>query len=165
MHCPVCKSASPVLAPHPVTEHLSSSACSVCGGQWIRGEHYYQWIDRSAKDETATLTGEPPQPASHEHHDSTKAKLCPECGRFLTRYRVGHGADFVIDRCGNCAGIWLDSSEFELLRSMKLHDKMHFVFSAAWQADNVRADRERAETQRLTERLRDVDFAEIRRVS
>lgn len=141
-------------------EHLSSHRCPGCDGQWIRGERYYLWLD-SHEDEPETA-GE--EEARVTVHDSAGAKLCPECGRLLTRFQVGHGVEFAIDRCGGCGGIWLDAREWEVLRGKGLHDDVHFVFSAAWQSEIQRQRRRQNAERLLAEKLGEPDFDELKRI-
>ena len=82
----------------------------------------------------------------------------------MTRAKVGRGAAFEIDRCGGCGGTWLDAREWEALRRLGLHDDIHFIFSAAWQADVAREERERMRDQMLLTKLGEADWAEIQRV-
>ena len=80
--------------------------------------------------------------------------LCPECGKILTRYRVGHGVDFFIDRCAAAAAIWLDANEWQSLEHLHLADGViHLVFSTAWQAENLREQQKHAADQLLIDRM------------
>ena len=97
-------------------------------------------------------------------NEAGKAKLCPECGRFLTRAKVGHGVGFHLDRCGACGGTWFDANEWEVLRARNLHDDVHFIFSAAWQAHVARREREEAHERLMAEKLGDADWAEVKRI-
>ena len=128
MNCPVCKDV--VLANEELLENLKAKVCRQCGGRWIQSFQYWRWLDKHG----GTL---PEKPAAESVElpvdDSTAAKLCPECGHFLTRRKVGHGVDFGLDRCNSCGGIWFDKNEWEVLVSRNLHDEVHFVFSTAWQ--------------------------------
>lgn len=155
MNCPVCKTIT--LARTSLEPHLPSYPCGQCGGQWIRGEHYFAWLDQQAPitpDHAAPTAGV---------RDTTRAKLCPECGRFLTRYQVGHGVAFAIDRCA-CGGVWLDANEWESLRAHNLHAALHQIFSAAWQADVHRQDQQRRTDHLMTEKLGATDYAELKRL-
>src|SRR4051812_19270040 len=136
MRCPVCKTVS--LADATLEEGLASHACGKCGGQgiggashggmgqmgggetpaprgggqWIGGQRYGEWVQmRGGKTDAAGGDEQVSAPV----RDSTAAKLCPECGRFLIRHKVGHGVDFCIDRCTACGGIWLDANEWQTL--------------------------------------------------
>jgi Zn-finger nucleic acid-binding protein len=68
-----------------------------------------------------------------EVKDHKGAKLCPECGKILLKYKVGHGLDFYVDHCSACGGIWLDQNEWQALEALNLHDEIHRIFSTAWQ--------------------------------
>jgi Zn-finger nucleic acid-binding protein len=100
---------------------------------------------------------------SSEETDS-RARLCPECGRLLRRAKVGRGIDFHLDRCGHCGGVWFDPNEWETLRRHGLHDDVHFVFSAAWQAEVARQDRDTLHQKTLERMLGSQDLAEIHRI-
>jgi Zn-finger nucleic acid-binding protein len=94
--------------------------------------------------------------------DSTKAKLCPECGHILTRRMVGHGIDFQIDRCGACGGIWFDKNEWEILRDRNLHDDVHFIFSSAWQHRLVEDQQKKTHEKRIETILGPSDYAQLK---
>ncbi|MEK7723973.1 MAG: zf-TFIIB domain-containing protein, partial [Acidobacteriota bacterium] len=63
------------------------------------------------------------------------ARLCPECRRILVKYKVGQNIPFLIDRCGQCAGIWLDKGEWEILKRRNLHDDLQKIFTDHWQEE------------------------------
>jgi Zn-finger nucleic acid-binding protein len=159
-----------LLLPAQADALLPALRCQQCRGQFVRGEHYFAWLDRRDR---AAAEGPSPQPtaasfaaAATTHDDSARrALLCPDCGRLMTRYRVGHGTAFHLDRCAACGGIWFDAAEFETLRALALHDQVHFVFSAAWQADVAREQQVRAARDRLHARLGDADLAQLERLT
>lgn len=59
--------------------------------------------------------------------------FAPKCRRILVKYKVGRNIPFKIDRCGNCAGVWLDENEWETLKSRNLHDEINKIFTDHWQ--------------------------------
>ncbi len=65
---------------------LAGFACGKCTGHWLRFGDYLAWRDRQTGDvpevprEMAAETVEP---------SGGPARLCPDCGHLLTRYRVG----------------------------------------------------------------------------
>jgi Zn-finger nucleic acid-binding protein len=130
MRCPVCRTAR-LNAPEQ-GEGPPSRECPDCGGRYIASAQYFAWLQKHGEDL-------PERPAGEGAHlpvrDSAPGKLCPECGAFLIRHRVGHGIGFHIDRCGRCGGIWFDRNEWDILRSRNLHDNIHHVFSEAWQTE------------------------------
>jgi Zn-finger nucleic acid-binding protein len=81
----------------------------------------------------------------------------------MTRYRVGHGASFVLDRCAACGGVWLDANEWETLKTLDLSEQMHQAFSAAWQAENLRQERAAHAIRRLRQLLGESDFDKLNR--
>jgi Zn-finger nucleic acid-binding protein len=156
--CPACREHT--LAPAQLDPLLPSHACTRCGGQFIRGEHYRAWLEhpeRKPSDANPQTSG--------DVHDSTRAMLCPECGKLLARYRVGHGLSFFIDRCAGCGGIWLDANEWQALARTGLTDRIHLVFSTAWQAQILREQQQRAAEQRLVERIGQQDFDRLKELA
>ncbi|MCC5850732.1 MAG: zf-TFIIB domain-containing protein, partial [Verrucomicrobia bacterium] len=69
-----------------------------------------------------------------DSNDPKHAKICPECGRILIKYKVGHGLRFFLDHCPGCGGVWLDNNEWEALLEKNLHDEIHKIFSSHWQS-------------------------------
>ncbi|MGY8688458.1 MAG: TFIIB-type zinc ribbon-containing protein, partial [Verrucomicrobiales bacterium] len=61
------------------------------------------------------------------------ALICPESGALLTRYRVGQGVEFSIDRSPITGGVWLDAGEWEALVARNIHVEMHHIFTSAYQ--------------------------------
>src|SRR5688500_17875140 len=160
MICPVCKTTK--LVGQELDPGLPSAACPKCGGQWVESTRYWKWLDAQG----GKTPERAPEPGAVELQvtESSKAKLCPECGRFLTRAKVGHGVAFILDRCGNCGGVWLDANEWQALKARNLHDNLHEIFSGAWQAAVAKEAREKAHDQLLREKLGDADFNEVKRV-
>jgi Zn-finger nucleic acid-binding protein len=159
MNCPVCKATA--LVAEELEPGLAGLKCRQCGGRWIEGTRYLAWVAAQGQQ----LAEKPPEEGVElPVAESGKAKLCPECGRFLTRAKVGHALGFHLERCANCGGIWTDANEWEVLKSRNLHDNLHFIFSGAWQADVMRQERERAHEQLLRKKLGEADFAEVKRV-
>lgn len=144
MKCPVCK--TPVLESLDPDEVPQRLVCGRCGGQWIKAFQYWKWLKAHGEN----LPEKPPEEGkSLPVSDSIAAKLCPECGRFLCRSKVGHGVVFHIDRCTSCGGIWFDKNEWEILESRNLHDDVHFIFSTAWQHSIVKEEQRRSYEQRV----------------
>jgi Zn-finger nucleic acid-binding protein len=159
MNCPVCKSTT--LVPEDLEPGLAGLRCRQCGGRWIEGARYLAWVAAQGQQ----LAEKPPaEGVELPVTESGRAKLCPECGRFLTRAKVGHAVGFHLERCAGCGGIWTDANEWEVLKSRNLHDNLHFVFSGAWQAEVLRGERERGREQLLRGKLGEADFAEVKRV-
>ncbi len=128
MKCPVCKDTA--LQSTSLEEHLAASSCSTCAGKWLSSSDYWSWLEKHGD----TLPEKPPEGTPIEAFDRQRAKLCPQCQRIMLRYKVGHDLAFLLDQCGNCNGIWFDKNEWEALKQRNLHDEVHLVFSAPWQA-------------------------------
>jgi len=54
--------------------------------------------------------------AAAEAERRTHFMKCPKCGHDLAAI---HYEGITVDRCTNCAGIWLDPGELEQLRNLK----------------------------------------------
>ncbi|MFA9480371.1 zf-TFIIB domain-containing protein [Phycisphaerales bacterium AB-hyl4] len=157
MRCPACQESQ--LTRDELDANLITSACTACGGHWVRAFQYWQWRQKQGESlppiEPDAKTTQPPAA------DSGPGKRCPECGTFLIRRQVGKGFAFHLDRCGHCGGIWFDRDEWDTLKQHNLHDDVHFVFTEAWQAA-VRRDRQaQAEQRRLREQLGEVEYARL----
>ena len=143
---------------------LSMKSCSKCDGVWLPSQAYWAWLERqhgTTRSEPTLSTGvDQIAPAA----DPPLARRCPECGHFLTRAKVGHGLTFHVDRCGTCGGMWFNHGEWDALRAQQLHTRLHFVFSAAWQAAVAREDRLTAHEEILRQKLGATDLDEIKRV-
>ena len=157
MKCPVCNRVP--LRSSESAEPPLRLVCDECGGQWIKAFQYWKWLRAHGEN----LPERPPEdgrdlPVS----DSTKAKLCPECGHFLRRVRVGHEVEFQRDRCGGCGGLWFDKNEWEVLQSRNLHDDVHFVFSWAWQHRVAEDEYKQTHLARMETILGSADLAKVR---
>ncbi|MBD3241460.1 MAG: hypothetical protein GF331_12800 [Chitinivibrionales bacterium] len=155
MQCPSCGSSDHA---HKVLEEdLHVIACNGCGGYWLRATEYWQWLRRHG----------PPRPEKQPDTaitvtDSKRPKTCPECGTILTAYQVGHGADFAIEHCALCGGVWFDKNEWEALHSRNLHDHVHRIFAASWQHALRATEAAKTHEQRVHTLLGDQDYERAR---
>ena len=158
MKCPVCKEA---LDYHTLLDsQLPAYRCRRCEGLWISAREYLRWL----KMQPALLPQRPADKADLPTWDTPQPKLCPQCGHLLVRYRVLPNADFYLDRCGNCNGIWFDKNEWDVLVARNLHDKVNQFFTQSWQA-RLRAEEARTKLDRLyLERFGAGDYARIKEV-
>lgn len=151
MKCPVCETAS--FEPVVLDQHLQGLMCMKCGGHWIKSFEYWRWRERNP-DILPEVEGW----RELEAADMLQKKQCPECFKLLSRYNVGHGTGFTIDRCEMCRGMWFDKNEWEILQGKNLHDEIHFIFSTHWQKEvreeGYEANRERA----LIDKIGESDF-------
>lgn len=108
---------------------LTAYRCPVSGGHWVPYQNYWRWL----AGQPGRLEHLPAPEGAPEPEDDRVAqvKICPETGMLMTRYRVGHGFAFSVDR--SPAGIWFDAHEWEALRARNFHDEVHLVMTAPWQ--------------------------------
>lgn len=141
-------------------EELTVFRCPETGGIYITLEQYWRWR-KNAGDEGAELGPAGAVPPASEHDDAVK--ICPESGMLMTRYRVGHGLPFRIDRSVT-GGVWLDAGEWEALKAGGLHRNLHLVFTAPWQKAIRDAELEDRYERRLREHLGDEFFARLQTI-
>jgi len=126
MNCPYCKTKG---LKHKVLENeLHTLHCESCRGHWIQSYQYWKWLNLQAGRLAETYPDVEPLVV-----DQPAVKRCPECETVLTKYRVGCGAGFFIDRCSICAGMWFDRNDWEVLERRNLQDEIHYIFGAPWQ--------------------------------
>lgn len=128
--CPVCKNA--VLQSVQLDNQLRVMECKKCNGSWIRSNDYAFWL----KSQTPG-SFDPSKVEDENNHfpvsESSLAAICPDCGRFLRKYKVGPKTDFHLDRCNSCNGVWLDHNEWRRLEAADLHDEINQIFTRPWQ--------------------------------
>lgn len=127
MKCPACN--SPLHSRQELHKGLDALICAECEGNWIPNKSYRNWL----KEHGETLPEKPFVEIKFDCEDTQSAKVCPECGKILLKYKVGHGLDFYVDHCSTCGGVWLDKNEWKALEAKHLHDEIHRIFSTAWQ--------------------------------
>lgn len=127
MKCPSCKHDA--FQTRDLDQGLSCNHCSNCQGNWISGQQYWDWLRAKGENLAEREPGAPtPQVA-----DSPSAKTCPSCGRWLIKYKVGHGLAFQVEHCGGCDGVWLDQNEWDALKARNLHDDLQYICDSLWQ--------------------------------
>ena len=127
---------------------LDAYHCVDSGGYYIPSRSYLFWLQQ----QPARLPHLPEPTESVEiMSDSSSPLICPESGTLMTRFRIGHGFAFAIDR-SITGGVWLDGGEWEALRNRNFHDEIHLVFTAPWQKQvrTARAQATYEETLRST---------------
>lgn len=145
MQCPVCKKLS--LQTVESAPGLTGLRCDACAGVWIPRTNYDAWHARLPSD-----LRESQAPAQYAGADAQQPKLCPQCGRLLLPYRVGHGLPFALDYCGACGGTWFDHGEWDAILARNLHGNLHDIITAHWQAA-VREEEMHATIDRTYQRL------------
>ena len=128
MKCPACDSST--LKPSRIENGPAARVCAGCEGQWISSKDYWSWMEQLDVDAPAIYSD-----VDYQTEDSRGAKLCPDCGRILIKFKVGHGLEFRLDHCNACNGVWLDKHEWDVLKSRNLHGDIHSIFSTQWQRE------------------------------
>jgi Zn-finger nucleic acid-binding protein len=137
---------------------LEAYECPKSGGLWIPLQSYLAWKERQPP-KPAAATGA--CPAALQDDSRQQALICPESGRLLLRYRVGHGLPFHVDRSPATGGVWLDKGEWEALKSKGLHVSLHLVFTAAYQRQVRSLEYVQTMTDAFRERIGAADFAKV----
>ena len=128
MKCPVCREDT--LHATKLDLDIPGYRCERCTGTWISSNEYLAWFKATG----SRLPDKPGDGAELPTWDTQDLKLCPDCGHILTRYQVLPNAQFNLDRCGHCNGVWFDHGEWEVVAARNLHDKVNLFFTQPWQA-------------------------------
>ena len=154
MFCPVCKNIE--LSKREIEPNLWASACENCRGRWLTSIDYNNWL--KSRENLAVV---PSKKIKITMPEFELARLCPECKRILVKYKVGQNIPFLIDRCGNCAGIWLDKGEWETLKRRNLHEDLHEIFTDHWQEEVKKGETRAHLTKMYEEKFGKEDYTKI----
>lgn len=152
MKCPKCK--HPELKDFTLSDSLPVKHCPNCEGNWLPVFEYETWQGNHSKEgvtpELLAIPFESNIPISE--YDS-KAGLCPECGRYLTRSAVQIKMPFYVDRCPQCSGFWCDKGEWSVLSQLGIHYQLERIFSSEWQSQVREKQQEYYRYQSLKSKL------------
>ena len=82
-----------------------------------------------------------------------------EAGRLLTRFKIGRGLGFCVDRSPLTGGTWLDAGEWEALKGHGMHTELHLICTDVYQNERRAEEyRQNLETT-FRQRLGEEDFA------
>lgn len=157
MKCPVCNTFE--LVENELETELSSNQCENCHGNFIAGGVYWKWIERHGPN----LPERAADTTAFERRETLDLLRCPECHWPMTKYRVGHGTEFVLDHCSSCKGIWLDRNEWETLKARNLHDDIHAMLTSFWQSQANREERRKKTEANLINRFGEKEYLELKR--
>ncbi|MER3477921.1 MAG: hypothetical protein C4287_17365 [Leptolyngbya sp. ERB_1_2] len=121
---------------------MAVKQCPDCKGTWIPSENYKTWQAEHSRPETVAALI--PKTLDVEFVQSpldTKAALCPDCGSYLARAKVG------------MKGIWCDRGEWDALETMGLHTAIEQLFSSEWQTLSRAREHLAMEKQATIDRL------------
>lgn len=156
MHSPVAPGA--VLQLKEIEPGLAAYECPVSQGLWIPLQSYLAWKESNPHHPGSPPAGYAPVPADNSKRP---ALLCPESGCLLSRYRVGHGLNFHIERSPVTGGVWLDKGEWEALKSRGLDADLSLIFTASYQKQLRTEEHREAVEQSFRDRIGATDFARV----
>ena len=128
---------------------LMAYRCPETGGIYIPSASYMRWLSQQpARKPQLPETGAEQQTVQTDR----PAAICPESGTIMTRYKVGYGFKFTIDR-SITGGIWLDAGEWDALRQRNFHDELNLIFTQSWQHNILRAEQKQGRRQRMEQKF------------
>jgi len=160
--CPACKTK--YLKSAQFEDSLPVLTCSSCGGSWLRANEYSFWLrtqNAGSFDESIVREVSERFPVT----ESNKAAICPDCGHFLRKYKIGAKIDFHLDRCNNCNGVWFDRNEWESLKAADLHDEINKVFTKPWQQHIADEETTYKMDSIFSEKLGETDYQKIKEIN
>jgi hypothetical protein len=120
------------MEPVQLEDGLMAYRCPDTGGIYIPSASYMRWLSQQpARKQQLPETGAEQQTLQTDR----PAAICPESGTIMTRYKVGHGFKFTIDRSVT-GGIWLDAGEWDALRQRNFHDELNLIFTQSLAAQH-----------------------------
>lgn len=145
------KAKNVTLVDRTLDENLPGKECPQTGGVWISGEDYQNWVEQqnSPEIDLEELTHRLREVNVTPSESDTKAALCPQCSRFLSRSRIETQPAFYLERCPQCGGIWCDRGEWEILGQLGVRSQIEVLCSGEWQArlrEKQQSDRQRQAT-------------------
>lgn len=129
VQCPKCKEA---LIPQTLEESLAIHHCGQCHGHWTQKDDYDTWQQHQPQEEMSPERVLGYQSQYEPAPQDTKAALCPECQRYLSRTKVEINPPFYVERCPECQGVWQDPGEWEVLKDLGLHHHLEHLFTPHW---------------------------------
>ena len=125
MQCPKCKVG---ILQHAYLDNIfPCRTCDKCGGNWLMLDDYLQ---NKSKLESLAPSEEP---LLFEADETKHALICPVTGALMLKYRISKDTEHRLDLSTRINAIWLDNSEWELLKSEGISDKLNSVFTDVWQ--------------------------------
>ncbi len=156
--CPVCKDA--LLSEVVLEDHLPAYQCERCQGIWLSSNPYLAW----RKTHSSALPPQDTGDTSVPTWDTQALKLCPDCGRIMTRYRVLPDVKFYLDHCAHCNGVWFDRDEWAVLVARNLQDDVNSFFTQPWQT-RLREEETKGVLDKLyLEKFGAADYAKLKEI-
>lgn len=124
--CPACGG---ILKPSHLEQELPCRICNRCGGCWLRLQNYMQWVRKNGQEEPCADKGYEVGEA-----DTKRTLLCPETKTIMLKFRVSKNTDHFLDLSPHVGAVWMDKSEWGLLKREGLAYQLNSIFSDVWQA-------------------------------
>jgi uncharacterized protein len=112
MQCPICHQTLQGIDYQGV--HIET--CPACGGDWLDADELSNIVEARqtrfseqeclAVAQAATITGV--KLTTLDRH-----LICPKCGGATHPVNYGDDSGLIIDKCGNCNGVWLERGELD----------------------------------------------------
>lgn len=132
MQCPKCKIVT--LLDSVLDDKFAVKFCKECKGTWIPASEYETWqAQQGYSSVVPDLASRALNVDFVQSPFDSKAALCPECKRYLSRAKVNLKTPFYVERCMQCRGIWCDYGEWDILKTLGLHTTIEQLFSNEWQ--------------------------------
>jgi len=140
-------------------EGLIAYECMDSGGVFLPITSYTSWLSKQPAILPKLSSGRTSRNEEADH-DSMNAKICPETGCIMSRFRVGNEFSFFLDRSPS-GSIWLDRSEWEKLRERQYHDELVSVFTTGWQEDIETAEKDKQQNEFYISKFGEGLFSEL----
>lgn len=151
MFCYTCQTQS--LKPTKLDFGLPALQCDCCQGTQLDLLTYRAWLedvahDDNDNDDADSNSADNDPIAIDELTNTENALICQHCQKFMLKYRINNEHDNTINVCHTCDDVWLDKGEWQLLKQLKIQDKLTELMTEPWQKQL----REQAKQQAVKER-------------
>lgn len=162
MKCYSCKTED--LHPSKLDFGLPALRCQTCQGTYLDLLTYRAWLEdvaeQIAQEQSQDMANDTSEFDFDELDNTENALVCQRCQKFMLKYRINNEQENTINVCHTCDDVWLDRGEWELLKYLKIQDKLTYVMSEPWQKDIRTQNQKNAFTERYQQILND-DFGKV----
>ncbi len=105
------------------TQRIELDQCLVCNGVWFDLHELDHYLAEKL------FIVDSPKSVDYKKHESQEG-ICPRCEVKMVRKPAPLEEDFMVDVCGKCHGVWLDSHELDRLedKNISFSERMRLVF-------------------------------------
>lgn len=154
MQCPKCHQIR--LKPYKIADGLVALGCHHCEGILLSLLNYRHWQETSIPDtDNQDLTQ--PRPIS----ETKSALICPKCHKLMCKFRIAAASGQQLDMCTNCAEVWMDQGEWELLAQLQIQEQLPKIFTEPWQTRIRRTEKQEKVMQNYRQILGQTDFDKV----